>query len=201
MAVLIPGKLLFVAQQHTGSMAVSEALKQRGGLFIAPGHVTYKGIEHGHAWIEVPTAPNKGPNPWTLMDGHETTATTIRNPYDVITTWYVRSKYPESFEKFVAGVGRHWRSPYVNDSEIKWHPDAQVRLRHETLEHDFDELLQSRRIKSVPLMRKNETAGKRPWREYYPERSLETVNDRFYVEFAAMGYPVSSTLDGLSKLI
>lgn len=199
MAVLIPGKLLFLAQQHTGSMAVSAALRQRKGLFVTPGHSTLKQIEDGRSWIEYPGDPGRGPNPWSLMTGSETTFTIVRNPYDVITTWFVRSKYDGTFETFVAGVGRHWASPYVKDYEIRWHADAQVRLRHETLDDDFAALLRSVRIDPVALLRENATPGKRPWPEYYSEQSLETVNDRFHVEIAAMGYPRHPTLDKLAE--
>ena len=197
MAVVIPGKLIYLAQQNTGSMAVSAALKELGGLYVAPGHVTYEEIKSGQAWIESPGAAERGPSPWLGMTGDELPVTTIRNPYDVITTWFVRSKYAGEFEEFVGGVGDRWKSAYVTGHEIAWHPAARVRMRYETLETDFATMLRGLDLRPVELPRKNVTVGKRPWASYYNQAALDIVNDRFGVEFAAMGYPRLETLGEL----
>ena len=194
MAVLIPGKILFLAQQHTGSMAVSEALRGIGGFFIAPGHITLEEIKLGNGWIEERGSPGKGPCAWRTMTGKESVVTTVRNPYDVIVTWYLRSMYPGTLEDYVDGVGRQFRSAYVKGDEIRWHPDAEIRMWHETLADDFRALLSAKRVEPVDLPVTNETPGKAHWARYYSERALGIVNERFHVEFAGMGYRMIGTV-------
>lgn len=195
MAVLIPGKLLFLAQQHTASMAISEALGKRRGLYIAPGHATLTQIRQGQAWIEHPGRPARGPLARKVMTGKETSFTVLRNPYDTFTTWYLRSKFEGTFEAFVSTVGRSFPSPYVRDNEIRWHADTDIRLRYERLPESFDEFMRVEGFEEIELPIKNVTKGKQPWKSYYSQQALDTVNERFSLDIAAMGYRLMTHIE------
>lgn len=193
MAVLIPGRLLFLRTQHTASTAVMRALMEvPGAVSVSPGHVTWGEICSGGQGVYVETGgPNRGPDPRKVMDGKELRVTTQRNPYDLIASWYERTKYRHqgcSMVEFVSDLDV--RAPqYLKDGKILWHnDDAQVVMRYEYLRDDFENLLVALDLPWNEIAVVNSTPGKKKWESYFDQESLAVVNDRFGDEIVDAGY-------------
>jgi len=61
-------------------------------------------------------------------------------------------------------------------------------MRYESLEAELSDVLRFCGLPQVDLGHENATPGKRPWQEYYDDRSLQAVWDRFSVEITLYGY-------------
>lgn len=166
MAVLIPNKLLFLANPRTASTAMTAALKH------LPGAV-WHGIKH-HAPVEDIEQYNG-----------ELTCTTVRNPWDTVATWNVLIRN-KNFKKFINGCTHSF---YAKKDCLFWlHQDADVFLHYENLDEELNNLLVSLDLPTVTLQVKNVTKGKQPWRTYYDEETFNIVKTRFQEEIEKYGY-------------
>ena len=193
MAVLIPGKLLYLATPHTASIATIYALARLPGARVTQ-LTGLEGVDHlyatHHADRDDVTFHNQ-------LSGSEVVVTTVRNPCDLLVTWWLRQPEavatyigPEAtFEQFVRSVDRviGVSGPYLADGKIFWHDCDRV-LHYETLQEDLDELLIGLDLPTVLLKKHNVTKNKRPWQDYYTEETLAVVRSRFKEEMELYGY-------------
>lgn len=213
MAVLLPGKFIFLAQPHTGSSAMVLAFQDvfPEALDLRPHHMTLDDVRGRPGAIRMEQIgrqrrrlwdlrPNKkrqeGPTPEAVrkaVTGTERVFTVVRNPYDFMATCYVRRGRGKLFEDFVRNYGA---SPYVEDGKLYYHvPDCHTVLRWETLQTELDALMTELGLDPVPVGRHNVTKDKKPWESYYTPRAFEIVNQRFGDEFADF-YPIKTQSDG-----
>ena len=173
MAVLLPGKFLYLATPRTGSSATAEALKTIGGRSVYGrqhmGLAEVKAYEGEHVF------------------------TAIRNPYDVLASWYVRIHRTDGFRtSFVEFLRSHEHEDFTQGDPptlfYHCHEGVEV-LRWEALARGINDLLATLGLPSVVLPRDNVTPKKRPWPEYYDEATIEAVHDRFGHDLDGWGYP------------
>jgi len=190
MAVLIPGKFLYLATPHTASVATTHALAQ------LPEAKTTRlgGLEKfGHLPV-AHHATRKDVEPY--LTGTEVVVTTIRNPHDLVVTWWVRQQGAvkhylgpgATFLDFVKNVDKVIgpSGPFLQDGQLFWHDVDRV-LRYENLETDLNSLLVELNLPIVTLELKNVTKDKEHWRSYYDEESFEVVRARFEKELKHFG--------------
>jgi len=111
-AVLFPGKFIYLATHHTASIATVRALAVLPGAVVSDLNEV-KDLQFEH------TFPG-GTHHSTLEDlkkqrpeyiGNETSVTTIRNPYDLLVTWWLRQRrnliktwgHEPTFREYVEG--------------------------------------------------------------------------------------------------
>jgi len=164
MAVIVPGKLLFLAHPRTGSMALRDALVvHAGGRHLADHH-----------------ADHDDPRVHKVYMG-EPMVCVVRNPYDVLVTWWLKRGKSSTFLEFLQTYQDH---NFTRRGKLFYHVDApNVRvLRYET-DDVFAEL-------GVHQWSSNVTKDKAPWQSYYTELEYKAANERFLDEFERHGYPV-----------
>jgi hypothetical protein len=173
-AVVVPGKMVFLATPHTGSRATCRALAEIDGAVEAGSHHV--------PWTELREHPS--------VRGGELRVSTVRNPYDLMVTWWLQTgpHVGTAFADFV----RHYpfRVTVPGASGCLYHhaDDSHVLLRWETLEEDLNAVLGWRAVAPVKLQRVGVTQDKRPWQTYYDPEALRAANARFAREFTRHGY-------------
>jgi hypothetical protein len=159
MAVILPGKFLYLCNPRTASSATSRTLKEiPGAVKTAHHHVALEHVED--------------------YDGEQVVAA-VRNPYDALVSWHLRLPHL-SFVEFLRGYD-HFPLLGGDPPDLFWHctGDTHV-LRYETLQTDLDAFLTGLELPTVQLFRRNVTKNKtRPWREYYGDAEVEAANGRF----------------------
>lgn len=198
MAVLLPGKFIFLAHPHTGSSAMCLALQDAfpEALDLRPHHMSLGDLkgEPGAVRMEQISRqrtrvwkPDRLPGDWDpeivrkFVTGTEHVFAVVRNPYDFLVSCYVRRGGKQPFESFVRG---YQEDPYVRDGRLYYHePDCDTMLRHERLQRGLNVLMKTLGLPAVPLERHNETKDKQPWESYYTPEAFKIVNDRFGQEF------------------
>ena len=185
MAALIPGKLLYLRSPHTASVATERAVMMASpddAVVIVPGHCTVEEIRSGTV-----TSHDGKRRALDLLTGDELLVTTVRNPYEVIVTWWLRATRGEgSFAGFIREINR---PPQVIDGRIFSRADeCVVVMRYESLEGDWKALLSRLGLAFVPIPIENTTKGKAPWETYYDAESFEAVRERFGAEIEQLGY-------------
>lgn len=211
MAVLLPGKFIFLAQPHTGSSAMVLAFQDvfPEALDLRPHHMRLDDVkgkpgavrmqqisrQRTRVWDHRPHKRRQG-NPDLHVDpetvhkyvtGKEHVFTVIRNPYDFLVSCFVRQGRGKTFEDFVRGFKR---SPYVEDGKLYYHaPDCHEVLRWEQLQEQLDNTMKKLGLSTFQLERHNETKDKKPWESYYTPKAFETVNERFGEELERFYLP------------
>ena len=149
MSVRIDNKLLFLRHPRTGSTAVSDALIERGGIKAG----------ENHAYIHAKES--------------ELVVSTIRNPYDVLATWFELQIVYDNMPKFLLNYAH---SAFKHGDRLFYFADnSDVLLCYDTLQKDLDDLLTSLDIEPVVLKRVNVTPNKRPFIDYFNNISLDIV--------------------------
>ena len=174
-AVLVPGKFLYLATPHTGSVSVARTLLENveDAASVGSHHATHDDVAdrlHGERLV-----------------------TGVRNPYDLVVSWWTRTYAQSRWSSFHDFV-REWDEPvYVKDGRMfhHWKPGVQV-LRFEELQEDFDTLLRRYRLPHVTLLHENRSNHRHPWSECYDAESYALVNERFRAEIVAFGYEMRS---------
>lgn len=160
MAVLVPGKLLFLANPRTASCSTRDTLLQIEGAF-QPGRTHHSPIEDIEEY------------------NGELVVATVRNPYDVLVSWSLH--FPQM--EFVEFLETYDHFPFVGGDppDLFWlcTPDTHV-MRWETLQEDFDTVMDRVELPRMKLVRINATEHKtKPWREYYDAETIAAANERF----------------------
>jgi len=209
-AVLLPGKFIFLAHPHTGSSSMVLALQDAfpEALDVRPHHMSLADVrgDTGTAHMEQISRargriwdhrPGKRPGPEVtpkivreLVTGDEHVFSVLRNPYDFLATCYVRRGRGTSFVDFVRSYDER---PYVEAGRLYYHePDSDTLLRYELLQAGLDLLMEKLGLPRIELGRHNETPNKDPWDTYYTPETYRVVNSRFGDEFSKFYEPRSS---------
>ena len=196
MAVALPGKFIYLATMHTGSMAITDVLKQIPGTFVPQNK--RKGIGQ-HATLEQvkQVAGDK-------LEGGEVVFTFIRNPYDLFVTWYLRQMGKSHMLHLEESLGREptlleflrpWHEvapwPHMKDGRVFYHAkDAHVSLRYERdLTKEVNSLLRKLpHVPSIEVIPTNVTTNKDHWSTYYDKETYAFVNEAFKQDFVEHGY-------------
>ncbi len=200
MAVLVPGKFIYLATPHTASIATTQALAQQLDGAIASEINELKDFDHllprntHHATHQ--TVRKISPE---LFHGNEVAITTIRHPCDLIVTWWLRQRdviakslgREISFAEFVRTCDETTPGPYIKNGKIFWQ-DFDSYLRYETLQSDLDAFLIGLALPTVTLKPANVTGNKRDWPTYYNDEITTVVIERFGEEARNFGYDLTS---------
>lgn len=181
MAAFLPGKFLYLATPRTGSTAVCVALREFGARSV-----------HGGQHVGIDQVKN--------YNG-EFTFTAVRNPYDMVASWYHMMKVAKgivadmSMAEFVRTYEVH---DFVRDGTLFYHCTEGVHvMRWETLQRDFEEVLEHLGLPIISLPRKNMTSNKRPWLEYFDTEALTAMNERFGHDIDRFGYSRMESREGI----
>lgn len=195
MAVILPGKFIFLATPLTASEATAAALRRFPDAVNGVDKV--RDVGHYATLAEVKAAFAD------RLVGTEAVFTTIRNPYDVCVSWYIREvtrhhrKHPEkkAIDPGFLGFLRQWTRRdhppcIVNGTMFAPAAGCRVILRYERLQADLDSFL--RKLPGVPpsapLHPTNCSPDKRHWSLYYDEETYSFVNQRFRNDISRFGY-------------
>lgn len=203
MAVLVPGKLLYLPTSHTASEAVVSALKKLDGAFVP--YDKRKGVGYYATLDEIkPLCESR-------LTGTETVFTTIRNPYDLLAAWW-RDNHdhfqmrrleevldrPPTFQEFlemwvhIDAEPKLDGRPYMKDGRIFYQvADCDQVLRYENLQNEFNALI--RKIPELPGALSLDLPAPAPskdhWSFSYDKDVYTYVNRQFQKEFVQFGYP------------
>lgn len=212
MAVVLPGKFIFLAQPHTGSSAMVLALQDAfpEALDLRPHHMSLADVtgapgavrmaqisrQRTRVWDHRPgkhtaqTPTNKNIDPDIVrkyITGTEHIFTVIRNPYDFLVSCFVRRGKGQSFEVFVRN---YHASPYVENGKLYYHaPDCDSILHWEEMPLCINRIMQKLGLPTLEIGRHNITKDKKPWTSYYTPKAFEIVNERFGQEFRSFYDP------------
>lgn len=153
MPILIKKKILFLAHPRTASQATVTALRKVGGVNAGAHH---------HAFMDAPQG--------------ETTVSTIRNPYDVLATWFQLSGY-DNLNHFLTKYEHSFFK--IDDRLFYFHAITERFLLYDTLASDFDCLLSDFGLEPQRLYRINTTPKKRPYQSYFDESAKEFVEELY----------------------
>jgi hypothetical protein len=153
MPVLIKRKILFLAHPRTASTATSSALCEVGGLRVG---------KHHHAFMYPPSG--------------EDIVCTIRNPYDVLATWFHLSGY-----KDVNDFLHEYHHSYmkIGGRLFYFSERSDHFLLYDTLAEDFARLLQTYRLRPQRLYRINTTSKKKPFMSYFNDEAKEFIEKTY----------------------
>lgn len=159
MAVLVPGKILYLANPRTASCATLLALSELpGAVRLWPQHQTLDQCKEYNG---------------------EFAFTTVRNPYDVLTTWYEKQSKYKTFLHFLTDFN-HIQFLLGPEPELFWQCcDEVTNIRWENLEPELNAILRKFDLPTVTLVLENVTHNKKPWREYYTDVEFRAANERF----------------------
>ena len=190
MAVLIPGKLLYLATPHTASIATTHALAtlpgaETSGLQGLDDISQRFWVSHHASFLDCES----------YLSGGEVVVTTVRNPLDMLVTYWLRQRSAAerylgkdvTFSDFVKSVDRVVGPTYIFNDQMFWHEVDRV-LHYEHLDKELNALLGELDLPSVVLEPRNVTQGKKPWRSYYDDVTLAVAKDRFKEEMEAYDY-------------
>ena len=192
MAVLLPGRFLYLALPHTASMVTAHALQ---GLKSAVPKEKLEVAHHG-------TRADVERRHSDLLLGSEIAVSVVRHPCDLLVTWWIRHcarmhrvkrpLKPPAFLEFIQAPEeeiRKFSTAYLRGGRMFW-MDADVFLRYENLQLELNQFLARFAIPPVTLKRSNVTEGKQPWRTYFDGATLSAARERFGEEAAQFGYEV-----------
>lgn len=176
MAVLLPGKVLYLAHPRTASTSMRDALLSRGAVQILPHHI---GLH--------------SPEVQALYRG-EPVITVIRNPYDLLVSWWLvrtlnrRASQPK-LASFINSF-RDGKGNFVRDGKLLYHRgDADIEIRYENFDEELDTAWKKLGVEDVSLGKVNQTHGKdKPWQSYYNYEAFDAANRRFGSEIVDAGY-------------
>jgi hypothetical protein len=169
-AILFPDKFLFLGTPRSGSTCTHNALK------LIPGATLFSQHLRRSTMIEKNIGPYRG----------EPTFLVVRNPYDALVSWWLRSRTGIPFAEFIAT----YENPhFVNDGRLFWlvEDDMEI-LRYENLQEEVDRMLAGVGLDPVQLPNMNVTRDKDPWLTYYGPREADAANVRFGDEIIRYGY-------------
>lgn len=179
MAVLLRGKLLFLAHPRTASTALRDALLERGGEKVSSHHA---GLEDS----VVQKAHRKEP-----------VLTVVRNPYDILVSWWIvrthNRPHTQPLSNFISSFNDS-KGNFVRQGRLLYHSfDADHVVRYESLDEDLNRALTSCGLGRLNLRRLNETKAKtKPWQSYYDQEAVDAANKRFGDEISSHGYDLLS---------
>lgn len=177
--------MLWLATPRTASTVTRDALLKAGGEHIGGHHC---GLERsGGRWLIV-----GGSGEQFGEHKGEPVVTTIRNPYDLLVTWWLRHRHKadewQSFPNYITTYNR--KPSFARNGRLLYHaPTADILVRYENLDVELPAALKECGIEPIMLTeRKNDTPDKADWRSYYYPAAVEAANRRFGAEIKQYGY-------------
>jgi len=168
---LLPGRFLYLGTPRTASTAVGNALCRQLGAIPQPQRAT---VSEVRGWRNEPRF------------------TTVRNPYDVLVSWYVRMRFDRSGTSLSEFLRTYENRDFARDGDLFWQCGDGVRVTHwEHLERDVNDVLYHLGMPGIRLSdRENLTPRKKPWRDYYEDdpEAVAAANARFGHEVERWGY-------------
>lgn len=180
-AIIIPNRLVYLCTPHTATQATVYALRN-----IKEAIVTER---HHCTMTELRSFP-KG----QLLTGGEVITSTVRNPYDIMVTQWLRNRQKRGNCDLSTFI-REWDEfPYFHGGKLFYLAEESDRtLRYENLQAELWELLKGLGLPPISLEKQNFTEHKRPWVEYYDQPTLNAINDRLGIEIVRYGYNMITT--------
>jgi hypothetical protein len=197
MAVVFPGKFIYLATIHTGAMATANALKTIDGAFSA--YDKRNGIGHLATLDQVKQVCGD------QLTGMELVVGGVRNPYDLFVSWMHHSDQHLQVRRWeqankqtinVRGFLELWlemnHDPYFRDGRV-FHQakDCKKFIHFENLQVDINSILRKipempseARLRGMPEMRPRDH-----WSTFYDDDTYAFVNEHFQQEFVEFGYP------------
>lgn len=199
MAVLFPGKFIYVATPHTATISTTHALARLPGAIPSslneivdhlPEHRLARRTHHSTKQEVQELHPD-------YFTGTEQSVSVVRNPYDLVLTWWLRQRgavekrtgHEPSFQEFLETYDERGPGPYLRGDRMFW-MDADHELRYESLQDELNAFLGRHGLGPVELPHLNVTGKTGPWRSYYDAEAFRTVNRRFGDEIQTKGYPL-----------
>lgn len=169
--------MLWLATPRTASTATCNALRQAGGEQVGLHH---DGLEK------------------VRRHSGEPVVTTIRNPYDVLVTWWLRhglrGKPRRPLPEFILDYDQEAEPNFMRRGRLLYHaPTADIVVRYENLDVELPAALQKCGLEPVALERTNVTEEKAHWMSYYDAAAIEAANRRFGTEIELYGYELLRT--------
>lgn len=177
---------VFLAEPHTASRAVRDALLKLEGSYKAGSH-------------HIPIEALLNYNYLRRRKRHKyTTIATVRNPADIfVTLWMQSTGYRREIETLQEYI-RRWGLGNTEGFFFRHVNDADQVIRYENLESDLNCILISLQAPPVQLEVVGKTEDKEPWHTYYTKLDLEYLLWR-YPEIARWGY--AETLENRIELL
>ena len=163
MSFIVENTLAYLAHPRTGSSATEEVLCS---CFTPLG---YKTARRHSGLDDIPD-----------LTGKELVTTTIRNPLDLMASWFVLN---QKWHKhgIVAFIKDYRHIELVKNDRLFYYLDwrVDVVMHFETLQRDLDNLLAKVGKASFKLPVINKTENKKPFMEYHTEETVELLWERF----------------------
>ena len=170
MSVVIPGKLVFLANPRTASVATTTALSR------LPGAISTIDTNH-HAQLKDLS---------DFLTGGELICTTVRCHWDTICSWWLLNGCPGTIWDF---VNSYEHSHYARGNQLWWlHPQATYVMKYESLQEGLDIACKICDLDRITLQHENVTEGKKDWQSVFDYRSYVYVRERFSDEIFKYGY-------------
>jgi hypothetical protein len=188
-AVVLPGKFIYLATLHTASSSITDALKTLPGAFQPKDpragvgrHASLDQVQHLCG---------------SKLTGTEFVFAAVRHPYDIIVSWYLRNRTHFQIPKGATLLEflRVWvdldAEPFMRQHRIFFAAEgAKHVMRYERgIQTELNNVL--RKIPLVPevtLVHENATADKEHWSTYYDEETYAFVNETFASDISRYGY-------------
>jgi hypothetical protein len=114
--------------------------------------------------------------------GKELTVSTVRNPLDLLVSWFVLNPSWKNFEKFLM---EYKHSDMVKGGELHYFAEkSDVLLDYEYLQTDLDALLSHLGLPPVRILTVNVTPEKQPFKTYYNATTLDIANHIYKKDMA-----------------
>lgn len=160
MAIVIPGKAVFLEHPRTGSTSIRAALRKSGGQPFGR-----------HSFIKA----KRG----------EKTVATVRNPFDVLVSWWLITGQT-SFEEFL--LEDHEGFMTKGGRLFYYYKHVDIWMRFENLNIDFVSVCRRLGIRPTVLPRFNPTKMKKDYRTYHTPETIEIVKEKYAKELEQFNY-------------
>ena len=173
MAFVITNKLIYLALPRTGSMATERGLevvysadrKRVRGFKTKPHHPTLAELKEMH--------PDR-------VTGNELVITTIRNPLDLIVSWWCLNPALQARMAFIEFIKTNKHSHIERDGRLFWLTnDANKLIRFESMVEDINAVLVSLSLETITIPKFNITKDKKPFMEYHTQETVQAMWDRW----------------------
>ena len=169
-----------------------------GAIVLDHKHVGIPEIEAGHFRTVKIRRADKFEILWTRSTSKQTTYSlspevytkkeivfsTVRNPYDIIATWWALDRY--GFSSFLEFINELQDARFTElDYLVK---QGSQFIRYEHLNEDLNQLLSDVGLEPVEIPHMNATPDKKPWIEFFDRELLSAVISRFAQYFDQYGY-------------
>lgn len=149
MSVLVLNKLHFLRHPRTGSTAVRDLLVEN-----------FEAKDYGPALHHYYPAPNG-----------EYQFTTVRNPYDVLATWFVKDGRCETMLDYLKATPP-FRLFYMADR-------VDFVMLYDRLQDDFDKVMDHVGLPRTKIPRRNVTVGKKFYAAYWDQESVNLAAEQY----------------------